>query len=83
MPMKTSVSKSYFNKATGLHSATLLWRNEEVSVFLWILQNFLEYLLYITPPSDGFSMILKIPFSTWIIWKKLSTKYRRQILKIK
>ena len=41
-----------FNKVAGLRSTTLLKKNSGTGIFLWILWNFWEHLLYRTPLDD-------------------------------
>ena len=46
----------FFNKDAGLRPATLLKRDSGARVFLWVLRNFYEHLLYRTPLDDCFCL---------------------------
>ena len=48
----------FFNKVAGLRPATLLKRDSGTVVFLWILRNFQEHLLYRTLLDDCFYVLL-------------------------
>ena len=50
--MKTPVLESFFNKVAGLRPATLLKRDSNAGVFLWILRNFKN--IYFEERANGY-----------------------------
>ena len=69
--MKTPVLESHYNKVTDLHAfiKTLLKKDSNTGVFLWILQNFQKYLFNRTRPKNYYKAI--VAYSNAHISKRL------------